>query len=83
MLLARKPGQLSCLLYLAVAHRNILFAALAETPADSDSSPLALLVKRLQDSLSRLDNFEVETTNGGAETGKHNFCCHLHNVSSF
>ncbi|KAH8087913.1 hypothetical protein HD553DRAFT_269487 [Filobasidium floriforme] len=52
----------------AVAHRNILFAALAETPADSDSSPLALLVKRLQDSLSRLDNFEVETTNGGAET---------------
>ena len=33
-------------------------------------SPLGLLVKRLQDSLSRLDNFEVETTNGGAETGE-------------
>jgi E3 ubiquitin-protein ligase TRIP12 len=65
-----KPGQLSCFLRPAVAHRNILFEALAETPVDSESSPLALLVKRLQDSLSRLDNFEVETTNGAAETGK-------------
>lgn len=51
----------------AAAHRNILFEALAETSGDSELSPLALLVKRLQDSLSRLDNFEVETTNGGVE----------------
>jgi len=48
----------------------MLFEALSQVPAEGEASPLALLVKRLQDSLSRLDNFEVESTNGAAETGE-------------
>ena len=51
-------------------HRNTLFEALSKVPAEGEASPLALLVKRLQDSLSRLDTFEVESTNGATETGK-------------
>jgi hypothetical protein len=48
----------------------MLFEALSRVPAEGEASPLALLVKRLQDSLSRLDTFEVESTNGATETGE-------------
>lgn len=53
----------------AVAHRAVLFDALSQIKGDAEYSPLALLVKRLQDSLSRLDSFDVESATPSGTDG--------------
>ena len=46
--------------------RSMLYEIFAESAPSSSVSPITILVKRLHESLSRMENFEVETAFGGA-----------------
>jgi len=50
----------------AVLRRRLLFETFAKTESDAGSSPFAVLVKRLQESLSRMETFEVTTAYAGS-----------------
>ena len=54
------------------AHRRLLwtaFAAATEAEADTATAPLANLVKRLQESMSRLEDFAIVTAHSSSSSG--------------
>lgn len=50
----------------AVIRRRLLFEVFSKTESDAGGSPFAVLVKRLQESLSRMETFEVTTAYAGS-----------------
>jgi hypothetical protein len=47
--------------------RRLLFMVFTETQSNGNANSLALLLKRLHESLSKLETFEVESASGAME----------------
>lgn len=58
-----------CTAATSAARRRLLFEVLSQEDASTSTSPLATLVKRLQESLSRMESFDVVTASQSTGTG--------------